>query len=133
MDEVDVQMEAEVHPTEDVNKVKRAIENVFGAVEFELKPSDGKDILVARAKGTSGLMRFQSLLRQERILDAARAVLMEGLSKGSVTFFLNKQVAYVERVSFSKPAAESPLGPIKVLVKCERPRELIDWIAPKTA
>jgi len=28
--------------------------------------------------------------------------------------------------------AESPLGPIKVQIKCENPKELIDWLAPKT-
>jgi predicted RNA binding protein with dsRBD fold (UPF0201 family) len=29
--------------------------------------------------------------------------------------------------------AESPLGPIRVKIKCENPRQLIDWLAPRTA
>ena len=37
MDEVDVHVEVEVNLTEDLEKVKRAVENVFGSVEFEVE------------------------------------------------------------------------------------------------
>ncbi|MEM3766442.1 MAG: hypothetical protein QXU46_05395, partial [Candidatus Bathyarchaeia archaeon] len=56
----------------------------------------------------------------------------EGLSENNITFYLNKQVAYAGHVSFSKAVAESPLGPIKVQIECGNPRQLIDWLAPKT-
>jgi predicted RNA binding protein with dsRBD fold (UPF0201 family) len=72
------------------------------------------------------------LLRRERIRDAAHSVLLEGLSGNTITFYLNKQVAYAGRVSFSKAVAESPLGPIKVQIKCDNPRQLVEWLAPKT-
>ena len=132
MDEVDVYVEAEVNPTEDPEKVKRAVENIVGNAEFEIKPQRRGSILTARARGMDGLTKLQNLLRRERIRDAARGVLFEGLSGKSITFYLNKQVAYVGHVSFSKPVAESPLGPIKVQIQCDNPRELIDWLAPRT-
>jgi predicted RNA binding protein with dsRBD fold (UPF0201 family) len=78
------------------------------------------------------LTKLYNLLRRERIRDAARGVLYEGLSEKSIIFYLNKQVAYVGHVSFSKPVGESPLGPIKVEIQCDKPRELIDWLAPRT-
>ena len=132
MDEIDIYIEAEVNPTEDPEKVKRAIENIIGNAEFEIKPQRRGSILTAKARGMDGLTKFQNMLRRERIRNAARGVLFEGLSGKSITFYLNKQVAYVGHISFSKPVAESPLGPIKVQIQCDNPRELIDWLAPRT-
>jgi len=132
MDEIEILIEAEVNPTEDIEKVKLAIENVFGTVKYEIKKLHRGKLLTAKAKGTAGLTKFYNLLRRERIRDAARTVLFEGANENSVTFYLNKQVAYAGHISFCKPSAESPLGPIKVQIKCENPKELIDWLAPKT-
>jgi len=132
VDEISVYIEAEVNPTEDLEKVRRAVENVFGNVEFEVKPQKRGSILVGKATGLDGLTKMQNLLRRERIRDAARRALFEGLSEKSITFYLNKQVAYVSHVSFSKAEAESPLGPIKVQIQCDNARELIDWLAPRT-
>jgi len=132
VDEVEVTVEVEVNPTEDSEKVKTAVANLFTNLEFEVKPQRRGSLLVARAHGIDGLTKLYNLLRRERIRDAARGALFDGLSGKSITFYLNKQVAYVGHVSFSKPVGESPLGPIKVQIKCENPRELIDWLAPRT-
>ena len=132
MDEVDVHVEVEVNLTEDLEKVKKAVENIFGNVEFEVAPEKRGSLLVARAMGIDGLTKLRDLLRRERIRDAARGVFFEGLSKKSVVFYLNKQVAYVGHISFSEPVGESPLGPIKVQVRCDSPQELIKLLAPKT-
>jgi len=133
MDEITVRVEAEVNLTEDLEKVKQAIENMFSIVELEVKPSGRGSLLVARANGVEGLTKLYNLLRRERIRDAARRVLFQGLSGNSITFYLNKQVAYAGHVSFCQPVAESPLGPIKVQITCDSPKELIEWLAPKTA
>ena len=133
MNEVGLQIEVDVNPTEDQDKVAKAVENVFGNMEFELKPQDGKKVLVAKDTGLSGLAKFGDLLRRERIRDAARHVLFDGLNGKLLTFYLNKQVAYAGHLSFSNPTGESPLGPIRVQIRCDNPSELIDWLAPKTA
>jgi len=133
VNEIDIHVEAEINPTEDLEKVKRAVENIFGSLEFEVKPRRRGSVFIAKAKSINGLTKLYNLLRRERIRDAARGVLFNGLSEKSITFYLNKQVAYVGHISFSKPVAESPLGPIKVQIHCDNPRELIEWLAPKTA
>lgn len=132
MNEIEVLIEAKVNPTEDIEKVKQAIENIFGNVEYEVKMLHRGKLLMAKTKGIAGLTKLYNLLRRERIRDAARTVLFDGADEKSVTFYLNKQVAYVGHISFCKPVAESPLGPIKVQIICENPKELIDWLAPKT-
>lgn len=132
MDEINVRVEVEVNPTEDLEKVKKAVENIFGNIEFEVTPEKRGSLLVAEAKGIDGLTTLRDLLRRERIRDAARGVFFEGLSEKSVVFYLNKQVAYVGHISFSAPVGESPLGPIKVQIRCDSPQELIKWLTPKT-
>jgi predicted RNA binding protein with dsRBD fold (UPF0201 family) len=125
VDEIDVHVEVKVNPTEDLEKVKKAVENIFGNIEFEVTREKRGSLLVAEAMGIGGLTTLRDLLRRERIRDAARGVFFEGLSNKSVVFFLNKQVAYV-------PVGESPLGPIKVQIRCDSPQELIKWLTPKT-
>ncbi|MGQ9641771.1 MAG: RNA-binding domain-containing protein [Candidatus Bathycorpusculaceae bacterium] len=132
MDEVKVYIEAEINPTESEEKVKRAVENIFGGIQTKTQLTHERGLLTAEVNGTEALTKLYNLLRRERIRDAARGALFEGLSGKSIGFCLNKQVAYVGHVSFSKEVAESPLGPIKVRIECEDPKKLIDWLAPKT-
>jgi hypothetical protein len=132
MDQIAVKAEAKVNPTEDEEKVKRAIQNVIFNPSFEVVSMGREKFIVATSHGRDGLAKLYNLFRQERILDAARKALFEGLSGNIITFYLNKQVAYVGHVSFCKPVAESPLGPIRIEIACENSRELIKWLAPKT-
>jgi len=132
MNEITTTIETEINPSEDAEKVRLAIENTFGAVEFEVLKGKYADMLVAKTKATQGLTKFYNLLRRERIRDAARSVLFRGIDGKSITFYLNKQVAYVGHISFSEPTGESPLGSIKVKITCENPKELIDWLALRT-
>ena len=109
------------------------MEKVLGDLELQAKHEGDRTILAGKSEGIEALGKFHHLLRRERILDAARSVMFKGLKGKIVTFYLNKQVAFVGHISFSQPEKESPLGPIIVKIFCENPRELIDWLAPKTA
>lgn len=132
MDEITIHVEAEVNPTESEDKVKKAIENIFGTVQTRIQPIRKGAILTAEARGLEGLTKLQNLLRRERIRAAARGVFFEGLDRKTISFCLNKQVAFAGHVSFSKEEAESPLGPLKVRIECEDPKGLIEWLASKT-
>jgi len=127
-----VQVEVEVNPTEDLDKVRQAVENIFGSLKLEEKPQRRGSLLRGQANDTDNLSKFGNLLRRERIRDAARGVLFQGLRGNTITFYLNKQVAYAGHVSFCEPVAESPLGPIKVQIKFANPLKLINWLAPRT-
>jgi len=133
MEEIAIRVETEINPTEDEEKVKKAVANLFGNTPTHTKPSYKGSILTAEAKGQEALAKLRNLLRMDRVRDAARKVLYEGLRGKAVSFCLNKQVAFAGHVSFSEEVAESPLGPIKVIIECENPRQLIDWLAPRTS
>jgi len=132
MDEIEVQIQADINPTEDEAKVKRAVENLFSNFESEVKPQRRGSLLVAKARGMDGLTKLYNVLRRERIRDAARTVLFRGMSEHAIIFYVNKQVAFAGHVSFCQPVSESPLGPIKVEIICNNPQEIIDWLAPRT-
>jgi len=114
-----------------LEKIKQAVENLFGAVTFNVKSRTWGQLLVAETRGTEGLTKLANLLKQEQILAAARKVLRNGMNETSVAFYLNKQVAYAGHVSFSQQTAESPLGPITVKISCGNPQKLVDWLAPR--
>jgi len=130
---IKITVEVDVNPTEDPGKVQVAVQKVLGDFHLDKIDDEDRTRLVGSAEGLESLSAFHELLRKERILDAARRVLFKGLRGNTVTFYLNKQVAYVGHISFSQSEGESPLGPIRVEVQCDRPKELIYWLAPKTA
>jgi predicted RNA binding protein with dsRBD fold (UPF0201 family) len=129
---VKIYVDVEVNPTEDSNKVQVAVQRVLGPIHLEKIDEKDRTYLKGTAEGLEQLSAFQELLRKERIRDAARRVLLSELDGNTVTFYLNKQVAYAGHISFSQPEGESPLGPIQVEVQCDNPRKLIDWLTPKT-
>jgi len=128
-----VTIEAEINPTESEEKVKKAVWNLFGDVSTQITSIHKGFLLIAKARGLDALSTLRNILRRERIRDASRKPLFQGLSgSDEIIFYLNKQVAFAGHVSFSEEISESPLGPIKVTIQCENPRELIDWLAPRT-
>jgi len=131
MSDITINIEVEINPTEDVEKVKHAVENIFGSIRFHVKLKTWGQMLIVKTSGTEVLTKLSNLLKREQILAAARKVFRRGMDDDSVTFYLNKQVAYADHISFSQQTSESPLGPIKVQIRCSNPRKLIDWLAPR--
>ncbi len=131
MEEIAVRIETDINPTEDVEKVEKAVTNIFDIVSGEIKTFYKGNTLQARAEGLEALAKFRNLLSLDRIRAAARKVFLKGLKGNSIRFFLNKQVAFTGHVSFSEENAESPLGSIKVTFECKNPKMLINWLAPR--
>lgn len=128
----ELRVEAEVNPTEDPDKVRFAVEKIFGELPLKLVEEEHGNRLVAVVGGLKPLSAFKELLKREQIRAAARKVLFSGLRGNTITFYLNKQVAYVGHVSFCQSEGESPLGPIRVEISCDDPPDLIDWLASRT-
>lgn len=133
MVEVAVFVEAEINPTEDEDKVRQAVNSVLGNASISVKPSGQGSMLIAEAKGQDSLVKVRNMLRNDRIRDAARRLLFKSTRGKTISFFLNKQVAYAGHVSFSEETAESPLGPIHFTIETDDPQRLVEWLAEKTA
>jgi predicted RNA binding protein with dsRBD fold (UPF0201 family) len=121
-----VRVEAEVRPTEAREKVKAAVWKIFPTLEL----GESGDYIVGESADVASLSRLHQLLRQQMILDSARAVMTSGRREGMTKFMLNKQVAFLGKVSFTD--GESPLGPIVVTLEAPDIDRLIDYLAPRT-
>ncbi len=112
-----------LRPTEDPEKVRKAILNLFPDSEITIDQDE------AVGKAVS-MERFMTLIRNQRILDSIRHALLAGISPGATTISLNKQAALVERVSLSE--GKTALGSIEVTIESEDIERLIDEVAPRT-
>jgi len=133
MAEVAVHVEVAIHPTESEDKVKTAVKNIFSNLSIQVKPNKVGSVLVAEGTSREALENFRAVLRRDRVRAAARKLLNANVRGNEVIFYLNKQVAFTGHISFSLESGESPLGPIKVVIESENPRELVDWLAPRLA
>lgn len=122
---VEIEIETDIHPTEDVDKVVQAVKNLFPDADVEIE--DGK----LKAKAWD-LKKFRDLLRRQRILDTARTELFRGRSGNEITILLNKQTAYVSKVNFADE--DTILSPIRVTFKLYGipVGKFIDYLAPPT-
>ena len=112
-----------VFPSEDPEKVKTAILKVFPNAELEETDNEIKG-------RTDNLDRFSKQIRKQKILDTTRSVMIHGKRGDRTRFFLNKQVAFVGKISFCEE--KTILGTIKVVVTDEEMDDLIDRVAPIT-
>ena len=132
MVEVTVFVETQINPTETEDNVKAAVNNFLDNATITIKPSIKGSSLTAIAKGQDSLFKLRDLLRNDRIRDASRRLFFKSIRGKMISFYLNKQVAFVGHISFSEESAESPLGPIRVNIETDNPELLIDWLAEKT-
>ncbi len=120
-----------IYPTEIEEKVRVAITNIF-PIDLNIQ-----DFGIPRFYGEGdleSLRKLHLLLREERILDTCRHVLLTGITGNSTQFRLNKQVSFMGKVNF--PAGEESLGSIYVEISAENKEDLlklIDWLAPQTS
>lgn len=128
MDDVTVHIEAEINPTETEDKVKQAVENMFGPMKIQTTPLRKGFLLKTEAKGQEALVKLRNLLQSEHIRAAARTVLIRGVEKNAINFCLNKQVAYAGHVSMATEPNESSLGPISVEIRTKDPRKIVEFL-----
>ena len=120
---IEIFVSSSVKPTERVDRVVSAIENIFPGLIMDIR-SDR----IEAYDGPESLRLMHELLRRQKILDAARSEMLRGMEGGATSFRLNKQAALMGSVSF--PAEEEPLGSIHVRITGGE--RVIDWLAPRT-
>ncbi|MFA0834371.1 MAG: RNA-binding domain-containing protein [Methanobacterium formicicum] len=116
---------ATVKPTEDLDKVIKALSNVF----------DYDDIVIAEEMvtvtgNTSCLFPFREFLDKGQINDAARKMILKGWDEESKTINLklNKQAAFAGRINLVDAADLSPLGEIEVKISTENVEKFANWL-----
>jgi predicted RNA binding protein with dsRBD fold (UPF0201 family) len=129
-----IRIEAEVRPTEDIEKVLKALKNIF--IFKNLKVEDlgnGRKLIVIEENSIETLRKMYEIVRRQKILDSVRSMLLKNSRGEIIEIKLNKQAAYQGIVSFVEADSESPLGPISIIISSKNINAIIDWIAPKTS
>ncbi len=141
---IHVKVSAAVYPTEDSEKVIKAVSSLFTDIELEKEAIEtpGPEIGTSPSFFLSGeggidiLQTLHGLIRREEIIDSVRnKAFNKGLSIDglSVHFSLNKQAAFVGIPSV--PAQEEPLGSIEIIIRTDSQEEmerLFEWLLPLT-
>ncbi|HHT75414.1 MAG TPA: RNA-binding domain-containing protein [Methanomassiliicoccaceae archaeon] len=110
-------------PTEDREKVRRALLNLFPEGEVE----EHEDVIIVRTESGE---RLRQLIIDHHIRDTARSMMLCGRSGRVSSFKLNKQVAYVNKISFVE--GSPALGAIDIEVEDEDIDAAIDYLAEST-
>jgi len=118
---VEVVVEAEVRPTEDIEKVKKALLNVVKPEEIEVEEvTSGFKVLRAKCSRVECLEPLRGIIKLQQIEPAVRAHLEKYWREDSITILLHKQACYAGRVSLVDSERESPLGPVKLSIRGSR-------------
>lgn len=115
----------ELNPTEDINKIIKALRNLFDYDEIEI----GDDYIIVSGEKES-IINLRKDMRERKIRGAARKMMLKGISANKIHFRLSKQAALVGVPNFVEDYL-SPLGDIEVEIETDDPLKFIDWIAPE--
>jgi predicted RNA binding protein with dsRBD fold (UPF0201 family) len=123
---IDVTVSAPVKTTEVPERVARAIETLFPNAEVEIEPD--------RVTATGHTVdTFGTRLREQQILDTARAHLRTRIDGDTIRFRLKKQAAFVGDVNFGVGNPDE-LGEITVTIRVSDPEPMafLDEVVPET-
>jgi predicted RNA binding protein with dsRBD fold (UPF0201 family) len=122
---VDVAVTARLNPTESKEKLLRALENVFPDLEFNL--ADG--LFGGFGEGKEALAILKEHLKLQLIRNSARSFLRARIEDETLSFGINKQAAYMGKISFVDfPIA---LGTITVEITgkdSDELEKLVEWL-----
>ena len=111
-------------PSESPDKLKDAISNVLHFVNFE----NSDDTITASSKKIESLTRIYETIHSRNAQKNYRRQLLVNSDENSTWLYLNKQAAFVNVVALCNEPTESPLGPIKIIIKSSKIQEIIEWL-----
>ncbi len=116
---MEIKIKAEIHPTEDPERVRASITNLFpGAVEVENAKPGEIEMLAA------DIGPFFIRVSEQKIRDTARNILLKSIRGKSIRFRMSKQAAFSNMVNFAD--GEQVLGCIEISIKVEEPERFIN-------
>jgi|TARA_B100001146_G_scaffold210917_1_gene209144 predicted RNA binding protein with dsRBD fold (UPF0201 family) len=119
-----IQIFCEINPSEDPEKVKLAINNIFPDLTLEITDTD----ITGKSNNIQILSQISKSIHQNNIKKTYLRILKNNSNSDSSWFYLNKQAAFVNTVALCSEANESSLGPIKVILRSNDIEQIIDSI-----
>ena len=119
-----IEMLCLVNPSEDPNKIQKAIANIFPYSTTKTKDSS----ISAKSNTLDSLEKIYEVIHSRQNQKSYKRNLEKNLEHDTTWFYLNKQAAFVEKIAICEQSDESPLGPIKVILTSSNIDRVIDWL-----
>lgn len=124
--DVDCKIEAycEVNPSEDPQKIRQLISNVLDSVEFKITENSIK----ASSNQIESLSKIHQSIQNHASGRVYWRFLNNNLEGNETWFYLNKQAAFVNSIALCEHANESPMGPLKIIIRSKNIERVIEWL-----
>jgi len=130
---IKVKLWAEIHLTEDIEKVKTAISNLCPPATFKVtRHNQQGTILEGHATGPEAIATFAKKFREHRILQAVRNQFLQLVKENQLVFGMQRQAAFANRFHLCDVNDFSAMGPIHVRITATHMQDIIDYISPTT-
>ena len=117
-----IEVSASVNPSEDPEKVKKAISNILSINNIQT----GDFYIMAETNDFQLMEKIYESVHSSRSQKVLQKQLEKHMNNNSTWFFLNKQAAFVGKVVLCENEDESPLGPVKVVLSSSNINKIID-------
>jgi predicted RNA binding protein with dsRBD fold (UPF0201 family) len=124
---VEVQISAIIHVSEDLLKVLIAIKNICGNAD-PIEKQESNNLVIWKFNSLKVLNNFYRKIRERQIITATKKLLLRNITKDSTSLLLNRQAAFVGNIVLCDEEAESPLGPIILKIESPELMQVIDWL-----
>ena len=120
-----IRVKAELQPTEDPERVIKAIKNLFG--DIQLNHDKENNIITGKIMEINQLKELRGRIAQDKIKATINNTLTRWAKEDYLSFGLNRQAAFAGHVSLNLTNAD-PMGPIQVQIRGDV-QEAIDFIS----
>jgi predicted RNA binding protein with dsRBD fold (UPF0201 family) len=125
-----------VNPTEDIAKVKKALENLLGKSDFTTIDNDDTVEISTSYTNRDTINLVRQIIHETKIIDAARKRLQSNWNGTSTKIHFDKQAAFVKKLRIIDDGLElPPLGTIEIVLSFESELEFemfVNWFTPPT-
>ena len=119
-----IQVFCEINPSEDIEKVKTVIFNLFPELKIKIKGN----AISGNSNDLELLSKVLASIKNRKIKNVFLRILNLNIRDNSTWFYLNKQAAFVNVVALCNEADEAALGPVKVVLESNDIEETIETI-----
>ena len=114
----------DIQSSEDSKKIYSALANILTDSKIEIDNHTAK----ISSNNLESLGRIFETIHSRKSQRAYMRRMKRNLNDDSTWFYLNKQAAFVNSVALCDEADESPLGPIKIILRSSQIERVMEWL-----
>lgn len=119
-----IEVLSSINPSENPNKIKKAILNVLPNCDITI----GESSIKAKTDNFSSMEKIHESIHSTKSQRVLQRQLEQHMDKDSTWFYLNKQAAFMEKIVLCEEVDESPLGPLKIVIYSSNIDRIVDFL-----